>query len=115
MHELSIANAILDAVRQEAEKHPGARVVKVAVRIGELAGVDPEALDFGFTALVKGTELDPLALEIEALPRCNRCRQCGETFAVSDARVACPACGSAESVMVSGDELELAYLEVEET
>ncbi len=115
MHELSIANAILDAVHQEAEKHPGARVTKVAVRIGELAGIDPEALDFSFSALVKGSDLEPLALEIEPLPRRHRCRQCGETFAVSDARLACPSCGSAESVMVSGDEMELAYMEVEET
>lgn len=115
MHELSIATAILDAVRQETEKRPGARVSKVGVRIGELAGVDPEALDFGFSALVKGSDLEPLALAIEALPRRHRCRQCAKIFAVSDARLACPACGSAESVMISGDEMELAYMEVEET
>ena len=48
MHELSIANAILDAVRKERERLNGARVIKVGVRIGELAGVDPEALSFGF-------------------------------------------------------------------
>ncbi len=114
MHELSIANAILDAVRLEAAKHPGGRVTKVGVRIGELAGIDPEALDFGFTAMVKGSDLEPLALEIEPSPRRHRCRNCAATFAVSDARVACPACGSAESVMVSGDEMQLAYMEVEE-
>jgi hypothetical protein len=58
MHELSIANAILDAVRKERELLNGARVIKVGVRIGALAGVDPEALSFGFEVLVKDTDLD---------------------------------------------------------
>ena len=38
MHELSIANSILEAVRKERERLNGARVTKVGVRIGELAG-----------------------------------------------------------------------------
>ena len=63
MHELSIANSILEAVRKERERLNGARVTKVGVRIGELAGVDPEALSFGFEVLVKDTDLEPLALD----------------------------------------------------
>lgn len=59
MHELSIADAILDAVRQEAAKHGSARVTKVCVRVGVLSGVEPEALSFGFSALVQGTDLEP--------------------------------------------------------
>ena len=114
MHELSIANAILDAVRVEVEKRHGARVTKVGVRVGELAGVDPEALSFGFEVLVKGTDLDPLALEIESRPRRHRCRRCSTTFDVSDGRLACPSCGASDTVFISGDELELAFLEMEE-
>lgn len=114
MHELSIASAILDNVRAEAEKRPGTRVVKVGVRIGELAGVDPEALSFGFEVLVRGTELEPLALEIEFRPLRYRCQQCESTFELTGDGLACPACGSPETFFVSGDELELAYLELEE-
>ena len=39
MHELGIAEATLDAVRKEAARHPGARVTRVGMRIGELAGI----------------------------------------------------------------------------
>ena len=114
MHELSIANAILEAVRSEATKHPGAHVSKVGVRIGVLAGVEPDALSFSFEVLVRGTELDPLSLEIESRPRRHRCRRCETTFDVNDDGLACPACGAADTLFVSGDELELAYLELEE-
>ena len=114
MHELSIASSILETVRAEKERRPGARVLKVGVRVGELAGVDPDALSFCFESLVAGTDLAPLALEIEPRPRRHRCRCCSNTFQVVDYGVSCPACGARETQLISGDELELAYLEVEE-
>ena len=42
MHEMGIANSILDAVRTEAGRYPGTRPTKVGVRLGELAAIDPE-------------------------------------------------------------------------
>ncbi len=115
MHELSIASAILDAVRKEAEKRPGGHVSKVGVRIGVLSGVEPDALSFGFGALVDGSELEPLALEIERVARSQRCPPCDFTFEVTDDRLACPRCGSLETQFAGGDELDMAYLEVEDT
>jgi hydrogenase nickel incorporation protein HypA/HybF len=114
MHELSIASSILETVRAEKERHPGARVLKVGVRVGELTGVDPNSLTFCFESLVGGTDLAPLALEIEPRPRRHRCPRCAHTFQVVDYEVSCPACGAGETQLISGDELELAYLEVEE-
>jgi hydrogenase nickel incorporation protein HypA/HybF len=65
MHEIGIANSILDAVRNEAKSHAPARPSKVGVKIGEMAGVDPDSLAFCFEALVKGSDLEPLELEIQ--------------------------------------------------
>jgi hydrogenase nickel incorporation protein HypA/HybF len=65
MHELGIASSILDAVRQESQIRNGARVLNVGVRIGDLAAVDPDSLRFGFEALVHGTDLEPLTLNLE--------------------------------------------------
>ena len=115
MHELSIANSILEAVRKERERLNGARITKVGVRIGELAGVDPEALSFGFEVLVKDTELAPLPLEIEFTSRRHKCARCKRVFTVVEYQVDCPACGATETRCIGGDELELAYLEVEES
>ena len=112
MHEMSIANSILEAVRKEAATRGGVRVSKVGVRVGELAAVDPEALRFCFEAMVQGSDLEPLALEIEVRPRQQRCPACDLTFAVKAYDVACPTCGSTATECVSGDELDLAYLEI---
>lgn len=68
MHDMSIATSVLDVVRAEAALRPGARILKVGLRIGELAGVNPDSLTFCFEVLVRGTDLDPLELAIENLP-----------------------------------------------
>jgi hydrogenase nickel incorporation protein HypA/HybF len=81
MHELGIANSVLEAVQAEAARYPGSLPVKVGLRIGELAGVNPDSLTFGFEVLTHGTDWERLALEIETSP---------------------------------GDELDLAYVELEE-
>ena len=114
MHELSIADAILDAVRDEAEKRPGVHVTKVGVRIGALSGVEPEALHFGFTALVQGTDLESLELVIEHVPRRQRCPACDFTFEVAEDSLACPRCANDQTLLAGGEELDLAYLEVED-
>ena len=114
MHELSIAKSVLEAVRAEVQRRPGARLLKVVLRVGELAGVNPDALSFSFQALVLGTEFEAATLEIESRPRRHRCVECGLDFIVRDYNVHCPRCGASRTECISGDELELAYLEVEE-
>ena len=69
MHEMGIANSVIEAVRVEVTRRPGARATKVGLRLGEWAGVDAESLRVCLEVLVKGTELDPLALEIDLRPR----------------------------------------------
>ena len=65
MHEMGIASSVLEAVHKELHRYPGRRAVKVGLRIGEYAGVDPESLRFCFDSIVKGSEWEPLELEIE--------------------------------------------------
>lgn len=114
MHELGIAQSVLEEVSVEAARHPGARPVKVSMRIGELAAVDPEALRFAFEALTMDTELAGLQLEIETCPRRHRCLDCSTEFLVKDFDFRCPHCGSTRNQCVSGEQLELAFLELEE-
>lgn len=68
MHELAIANSILDAVRQEVAPYPGARPLKVTVRIGPLAGIEPRSLAFCYQVLVRGTDFESMELLLEDAP-----------------------------------------------
>jgi hydrogenase nickel incorporation protein HypA/HybF len=114
MHELGIAQSVLESVAVEAARHNGAKPTKIALRIGELAAVDPEALRFAFEAITKDTELEGLQLEIENCPRRHRCLECQTEFTVREFDFQCPQCGSMRSESISGDELEMVYLELDE-
>ncbi|MGB9233666.1 MAG: hydrogenase maturation nickel metallochaperone HypA [Terriglobales bacterium] len=111
---MGIANSILEGVTKELQRRPGSRAVKVGVRVGELAGVDPDALSFAFEALTIDTELAGLTLDIEYVAPRSRCRECGSEFNVRNYELLCPSCGSLSTERISGDELEFRYLEIEE-
>lgn len=114
MHELGIASSVLEAVAEEAKRRPNSQIKKVGLRIGELAGVDCDALTFGWEAITKDTEWQDLGLEIEQVPRRQRCTQCNHEFAAPDFLTACPKCADLMTVTIAGDELDIAFLEVEE-
>ena len=111
---MSIAASVLDAIHTEAARHSPARVTRAGLRIGELSGVEPESLRFCLETLVSGTDLEPLAFELEICPWTRRCRQCGAAFRVVEYQPNCTACGSADTEAAGGDQMELSYLELEE-
>lgn len=115
MHEMGIANSILDGVAAEVRRRPGVRPVRVGVRVGELAGLDPGALRFAFDALTIETLFSGLQLDIEYRASHSRCRDCSHEFEVKNYELLCPLCGSLSTDRIGGDELEFSYLEIEET
>lgn len=114
MHEVGIAASVLEAVRAEVAQRPGSRALVVGLRIGELAGVDPDSLRFGFDALVKDSDLEPLALEVEYVARSQRCLDCQLEFAADRYTLACPGCDSLRTECIAGDELDIVWIRMEE-
>jgi hydrogenase nickel incorporation protein HypA/HybF len=118
MHEVGIATSILEAGHRETERRPGARLMGIGVRIGVLSGVDVDALRFAFECITAETEDEKVVLTTEPCPRMNRCQDCGYEFSslqsspFSDAP--CPRCLSTRTAFVSGDQLDIAFIEVEE-
>lgn len=115
MHELSIAQGILDVVEQEVKRHGLRNVAKIKLKIGELTTVVPEALDFCFSILVKDTELEGACLEIETVPIRGKCLGCKRTFDYKNQGFyfLCPYCGS-EIKVISGRELYVQEIEGDE-
>jgi hydrogenase nickel incorporation protein HypA/HybF len=108
MHELSIAESIVDAVCERAAGRP---VRRVTVRIGALTAVVPHAMRFCFELAVEGTVADGATLEIEHRPGAARCRTCGAAVELPDAILLCP-CGSADLAVTGGRELQIVSMEV---
>lgn len=115
MHELSIAVSILDAVEAQAVSRPDAQFAKVGLRIGALAGVDVDALNFSWQAITLDTPYQKTSLEVEFCPRRHRCGQCGQEFVVEEYDTDCPRCRSMTTTCIGGEELDIAFMEVEES
>jgi hydrogenase nickel incorporation protein HypA/HybF len=111
---MSIAEAVLDAVRTEAGKRPGERPIRAGLRIGEISGVEPDSLRFCLEIMAADSDLAPLGFDFEVSPWTRRCRRCGAQFHVVDYNPDCSACGSSETEAAGGDEMEFSYLEFEE-
>jgi len=114
MHELGIATGILDIVRQYVPEESASRVRRVHVRVGELAGVVPEALEFCFSAAVDGTPYRSAVLAIEHVPTTGRCKDCGAKLSMSTPTFWCAECHSPRVQMTSGRELQVMDVELDD-
>ena len=112
MHELSIAQSILEIVDETMNGQTG-KVTEVSVDIGELVAVVPESLRFCFDVVVENTKFAGSKLIINILPVVARCRNCDRQFDVEDLKFICPHCGSLDHEMLQGQELKVKHLEVQ--
>jgi hydrogenase nickel incorporation protein HypA/HybF len=111
MHELSIAEAIVDvAIRHAA----GRRVSAVEVRVGALRQVVPEALEFAFGLVAQGTALDGARLELVQVAARGRCRACATDCAMDGFPLCCARCGSLEMDLLAGEELSVEAIELDD-
>ena len=111
MHELSIAQAIVDvAARHAGESH----VARVYVRVGRLRQVVPSALEFSFELCAHGTPVAGAKLELEVVPIGVTCRDCDTRSEPDGFPLACGACGGLDVEVVQGEELQVESLELED-
>jgi hydrogenase nickel incorporation protein HypA/HybF len=115
LHELSVAESILDIVTAEAVKRRASAVTTVKLRLGEFSGVVREALEFAFEIARQGTVAERAVLEIEKVPLETRCPGCGLTARPGeDFCLVCERCGKQVEIL-SGREMEVEYMDLAET
>ncbi len=112
MHELSICQALLTQVRATASAHGAESVGRISLRVGPLAGVEPDLLAQAFSIARNGPMTAAASLHIEPQPIRLRCRDCGNENEAAPNRLLCKACGSFRIDLISGDEMLLAQVEL---
>ena len=115
MHELSIAQNIVDIVLQHLPDESNGAVRSVKIRVGLLSGILPKSLDFCFSSIVSDTPLRGARLDIEDVPVEARCLACEKTFSRDDSSAyVCPSCGSKDLQFITGTELEVVEVALED-
>ena len=113
MHEMSIAESLVELIEGEARKAEFIRVKRITVQLGALGHVEPEALAFCFDVVARGTVAEGACLEVRTIPGRGLCPRCGSTVSLRQRYDLCAACGQSHVTMIAGDELRLTELEVE--
>jgi hydrogenase nickel incorporation protein HypA/HybF len=113
MHEMSLAEGIVQLVEDAAEASGCTRVKTVWLEIGQLAAVEKEALRFCFDAVTGDSIAQGARLEIIETPGRGWCMKCEGNVAVEALYDPCPACGSYQIQVTGGNEMRVKELEVE--
>ena len=115
MHELSIISSVVDTVTESLTAYPGARVKEVRLRVGALASVVRESLEFCYGIATEGTPLEGSMLVVNVLPVVMYCVPCGADVTLQGVQsFRCPQCGEPCSDLRQGRELEIDSIEIEE-
>ena len=112
MHELSIAQNILEIVQQYVPLQDRHRITRVGMKLGELSGVVVDSLEFCFGAINAGTPMEGARLDIEHIPLQAECKTCKTRFHVEESRFRCPACESEDLEITAGRELQVTDIEL---
>ena len=113
MHEMSIAESLVDLIEEQGCSQQFSRVRLIRVKLGALGHVEPKALRFCFDAVSRGTIAEGADLDLETVAGEGWCARCSRSFAIAARYDICPVCGQSHVRMTAGDELRLAELEVE--
>jgi len=112
MHEMSLAEGVLQLIEEAARKDHFARVTTVWLEIGQLSSVEPEAMAFCFDAVTRGSVAQGARLEIITLPGVGWCMACEKTVPMTEVFDACPQCGGYQMQVTGGTEMRVKEMEV---
>ena len=115
MHELSVCQGIIEQVIKVATNNNAIRVTKVIVKIGPLSGVEAPLLQHAFPIASAGTIAAEAILETEILPIKVHCNICNNENEATASKLLCSACGSWQTSLISGDEMLLQSIELDQS
>jgi len=112
MHEMSLAEGVLQLIEDAAHHQEFAKVTKVWLEIGQLSGVEIEAMKFCFDAVTRDSIADGARLEIITAPGTGWCLECSTTVSMTEVYGECPQCGGYQVQVTGGTEMRVKELEV---
>ena len=112
MHELSLAEEMMDIIQHKARKEGFSKVRHIYLEIGQLSHVTPEAMRFCLEAVIKNTLAEGAKLSISEPEGQALCLSCGHNNRISDLYSACDECGGFDLKVLSGDQVRIKNLEV---
>ena len=113
MHEMTLAESVLEIVEDAARREGLRRVYAVWLEIGQLSSIEPEAMRFCFDAVARDSVAAGARLEIVTTAGAAWCIECSEQVALAELGAACPRCGGYRLRVTEGAAMRVKELEAE--
>ena len=113
MHEQSIVSSLLSMALSDAKKDNAKRIISIKLVVGELTGVEKDAVSFYFGFMAKDTIAEGATLDFRYTKPQLRCRECDIIFPRNKLEFNCPKCNKKAIELVGGRELYIDSMEVE--
>lgn len=113
MHELSVTQSILEITLRHAAQAQAQRVTGVHLAIGQLASIVDDSVQFYWDMITEDTLAAGARLHFRRIPAELQCQDCQTRYALDEAELACPNCGSAQVRVTAGTEFSLEAIDVE--
>jgi hydrogenase nickel incorporation protein HypA/HybF len=115
MHELSLVTSIVETVTESLKAYPGTHIKAVNLRVGILASVIPDTLEFCYGIATENTPLEGSRLVVEMLPVIVHCERCHKDVTLEGMQsFRCPDCGELCGDLRQGRELEIDSIEIDD-
>ena len=88
------------------------QVEKVNLKVGKMAAIVPDSLQFCFEIAAKDSLLSGAALNIEEVPVRARCKECDSVWTIDEPVFKCQQCSSGQIDIISGRELNIESIEI---
>ena len=107
MHEMSIAEGLIQSVLAAANQHNATRIERVEIDVGQMRLIVPDAMRLAWQVITEGTIAAGSELIVVEIPMAARCKKCGREFAPKIDEYLCPDCGQADVDILTGDDIIL--------
>ncbi|MFG1391744.1 hydrogenase maturation nickel metallochaperone HypA [Xanthobacter agilis] len=112
MHEMALCESLRSALEEAARTQNFSKVTRVRLAVGRFAGVEVEALRFGFDVVMKGSLAEGADLVVLDEPGTAWCFGCNDTVPLAHRLDPCPRCGGERLLPNGGTEMTIKDLEV---
>ncbi len=136
MHEWALAESILTAAVEAAEKEKLKKITEIKIDMGELQQIEQDIFEFALDEIIKsqGDKLKNVKIKIETVKSTLKCKNCDHTWKFSDMKkkldedeseaihfipevafvhTRCPRCGSPDFEITSGRGVSITQIKGE--
>ena len=114
MHEHMLASLLNNSILRLCNDHGWNKVRKILIRAGGIGRINPELMTYIFKRVSQGTITEGAEFAVMCTPVVLKCKACGRKDARDDLEKICPSCGSDKVEIVSGFDLSIEALEVDQ-